>query len=314
MPGRANDGPGSPITLKVGEVGPPLSLVVGIDRGYFARQNITVELVPLANGPASISATIGGSLDLNYGDTLAWAAAVGNGFRILMFQSSNGGDEPGTTGGQQTVLVNPASGIKSAADLKGKQIGVSGSVLSRLIVRLWLQRHGVDPDSVQTVTVTPYLGMAAALKSGRIDAILDNDPYTQQAIKQYGFTAIGFPMREVVPPGVSIAGYFATTAWLAAHPDVARRFTIAIRQAAAWTNRATPEEKAAVLAKFSPVNLSALEKEVPGIVKSFHYSYFSEGPLDVAKTQGWIDAAVHNKLLDKSIAIKNYLYPTAVAK
>jgi NitT/TauT family transport system substrate-binding protein len=297
-----------PITLKVGEVGPPLALLAGIDRGYFAKQNITVDLVPLVNGPALISATIGGSLDLNFGDTFAWAAAVANGFKVQMFQSSNTGERTG-----QSLLVDPASGIRSASDLKGKQIGVSGSALSVLIVKLWLQRHGVDPSTVKTVTVTPYLGMAAALKGGHIDAILDNDPYTQQAQKQYGFVSIGTPMDEVVPRGVTMAGYFATTAWLQAHGDVARRFALAYREAAAWANHASPDEKAAVLAKYSPVNLSTLEADVPGIVKSFHYGTWTDGPTDVDATQHWIATAVRNGVLDKEISIKDNLYPTATA-
>ncbi len=83
-----------PVTLKVGEVGPPLALLAAIDRGYFAKQNITVDLIPLVNGPALISATIGGSLDLNFGDTFAWAAAVGQGFKVQLFQSSNTANEP----------------------------------------------------------------------------------------------------------------------------------------------------------------------------------------------------------------------------
>ncbi len=128
-------------------------------------------------------------------------------------------------------------------------------------------------------------------QGGHVDAIVDTDPFTQQAEKQFGFVPIGFPSKEV-PAGTSTAGYYATSAWLASHGDVARRFARAYRRAAQWANAATPEQKAEVLAKFSPVNLKALESEVPGIVKSFHYQVFNDGPLDVEVTQSWNDLAV----------------------
>jgi ABC-type nitrate/sulfonate/bicarbonate transport system substrate-binding protein len=303
----------SPVTLKVGEVGEPLGLIAGIDRGYFAQEGIAIQLVPLSGGPALISATIGGSTDLNYGDVFAWAAAVSNGFNVEMFQPSNGAEPPTTDSGATTLLVNPASGIKSIADLKGKQIGVAPTQLLALEVKLLLQRHGVDPNSVTLVPVTPYIAMGAALRAGHVDAIADVDPFTQQVEKRFGFVPIGVPSHEV-PIGTTTAGFFATSGWLAAHGDVARHFAAAYRRAAKWANDATPDQKAETLAKFSPVNLSALESEVPGIVRTFHYQLYDDGPLNVDVTQAWIDLAAKYGVLDKSIVLKDHLYPTAVAK
>jgi len=303
----------APVTLNVGEVGEPLGLVAGIDRGYFAQAGLAIHLVPLSGGPALISATIGGSTDLNYGDVFAWAAAVGNGFNVQMFQPSNGAEPPTGEGGATTLLVNPTSSIKSIADLKGKQIGVAPTQLLALEVKLLLQRHGVDPNSVTLVPVTPYIAMGAALRAGHVDAIADVDPFTQQVEKQFGFVPIGVPSHEV-PIGTTTAGFFATSAWLAAHGDVARRFAAAYRRAAKWANTASPEQKAATLAKFSPVNLAALESDVPGIVRNFHYQLYDDGPLNVDVTQAWVDLAVKNGVLDKPVTIRDHLYPTAVAK
>ncbi len=305
--------PDAPVSLKVGEVGEPLALVAGIDRGYFAQEGLAIQLVPLSGGPALISATIGGSTDLNYGDVFAWAAAVSNGFNVEMFQPSNGTEPPNSAGGSTTLLVNPASGIKTVADLKGKQIGIAPTQLLALEVKLFLRHHGVDPNTVTLVPVTPYIAMGAALRSGHVDAIADVDPFTQQSERQFGFVALGAPSHEV-PVGASTAGFFATSAWLAAHGDVARRFAAAYRRAATWANTAPPEAKAATLAKFSPVNLTTLEADVPGIVKTFHYQRYDDGPLNVPVTQSWVDLAVQAGVLDRGITIKDHLYATAVAK
>ena len=76
---KADEAPDGVVALRVGEVGEPLGLIAGIDKGFFAQNRLAVKTVPLSGGPALISATIGGSTDLNYGDVFSWAAAVNNG-------------------------------------------------------------------------------------------------------------------------------------------------------------------------------------------------------------------------------------------
>jgi ABC-type nitrate/sulfonate/bicarbonate transport system substrate-binding protein len=298
-------------TLRVGEVGEPLALLAGIDKGFFAAHKIAIKLVPLSGGPALISATIGGSTDLNYGDVFSWAAAVNNGFDVWMIQPSNRGDaSPDESGGWATLLVNPASGIRTPADLKGKRIAIAPTQLTQLLVRLWLDGHGVDSSTVKFVPVTPYVSMGAALQGRHVDAMLDADPFTQRDEKQYGFQVLGVPSRAKAT-GASTAGYYATGTWLHQHGDVARRFVAAYRQAAAWANKASPTDKAAVLAKYSPIDLNKLQQEIPGIVENFHYYYFDQGPIDLVATQAWINLAAQYHLLDQKIELAKHLYPTA---
>jgi ABC-type nitrate/sulfonate/bicarbonate transport system substrate-binding protein len=299
-------------TVRVGDSIDPLPLIGAIDKGYFAKQGIDVKLVRLGNAPAHIAALIGGSEDVFYGDTLAWASAVGNGLKVELFQAVNEGDAA-PTGGQTTLLVNPASGIKTAADLKGKRIGVTPTPLITLLTKLWLRRNGVDPSSVTFVPINPQLAMGAALKNGHVDAISDGDPFTQQAEKDYGFVALGYPSRET-PPGTTQAAFFSTTAWLDAHPDLAKRFAAAVREGARWANKATPEEKAEVLAKFTPIDLHALETSIPGLVNQFHYYRWIDGSINVEATQHWVDLAAKNAVIDKSIVVKDHLYATALAE
>ncbi len=310
----ADEAKNKTVTLRIGEVGKPLALIAGIEKGFFAEDQIDVKLVPLSGGPALISATIGGSTDLNYGDIFSWAAALGSGFRVKLIQPSNGGDvSPNASEGWATLLVSPSSGIRNASDLNGKKIGIAPTQLTQLLVSLWIDRHGGDSKTVKFVPVTPYLAMGAALKGGHVDAILNVDPFTQKEMKQNGFVALGAPSRES-PPDASTAGYYATEGWLEKNGDVAKRFVSAYRKAAAWANQASPEEKAVIVAKYGAVDLNALQAEVPGIVENFHYFKFDSGPINVAATQSWVDLAVQYKLLDKDISIKDELYPTATSQ
>lgn len=145
--------------------------------------------------------------------------------------------------------MSRSSGIKTAADLKGKKIGIAPTQLTQLMTSLWLDRHGGDSSKVTFVPVTPYLAMGAALQGGHVDAILAVDPFTQEVVQHYGFVVLGSPSREVLD-GASTAAYYATDGWLQKHEGVARRFVNAYRKAAAWANQATPEQKAAVVAKY----------------------------------------------------------------
>jgi len=46
-----------------------------------------------------------------------------------------------------------------------------------------------------------------------------------------------------------IAGWFATTAWADAHPDLVRRFAAAMRETALWANR-NPAQSLPILVKY----------------------------------------------------------------
>lgn len=301
------------VKLRVGEVGEPLALVAGIEKGFFAQNRLEVQTVPLSGGPALISATIGGSTDLNYGDVFSWVAAMNSGFRAKLIQASNGGDaSPNLAEGWSRLLVSRSSRIKTASDLKGKKIGIAPTQLTQLMASLWIDRNGGDSNAVTFVPITPYLAMGAALQGGHVDAVLDVDPYTQEAIQRYGFAVLGAPSRQVLD-GASTAAYYATDGWLKKHAGIARRFVGAYRKSAAWANRATPAEKAAIVAKYGAVDLKALEAEIPGLVQNFHYFKFDSGPINIAATQAWINLAVKYHLLDKSIPIEEGLYPTATA-
>ncbi len=308
---RAAEPAGEPVTLRIGEIGDPLALIAAIDKGYFAAQGVKITLVPLSGGPALISATIGGSTEMNYGDIFSWVAAVDHGFKVKLVQASNRGDlSPDPSGGWNSLLVRADGPIKSAQDLVGKRVGIAPTQLTQLQVMLWLAHREVDPFAVTFVPVTPYLSMGAALQGGHIDAILDADPFTQRDKKQYGFVSLGVPSREKIP-NATTAAFYGREDWLAAHPDVVRRFVIAERQGAEWADSASQEDKADVVARFSPLDLRKLAAEVPGIVQDFHYYEFDRGAIDVAATQAWVDLAVKYKLLDRSVDISAHLYPTA---
>ena len=75
------------------------------------------------------------------------------------------------------VIVRKDSGIKSAADLKGKAIAAPtlGAVI-HVATLYWLKKNGVDPASIRGVEV-PFPNMGDQLKAGNVDAVEALEPF-----------------------------------------------------------------------------------------------------------------------------------------
>ena len=77
------------------------------------------------------------------------------------------------------VVANAASGIRTAADLKGKTIGIPGKYgTSWIQLQALLQSAGLTPDDV-TIKEFPAFGQTAALQQGAVDAatgFANNEP------------------------------------------------------------------------------------------------------------------------------------------
>ena len=67
-------------------------------------------------------------------------------------------------------MVLESSGIKSAADLKGKTLGVNavGSAVD-VALRVWLKDQGIDPEKDVSFAEIPFGAQGAALREGKID-------------------------------------------------------------------------------------------------------------------------------------------------
>jgi sulfonate transport system substrate-binding protein len=109
-----------------------------------------------------------------------FAYAAGSRIHVAhVYQASNAG------GGVVAIIVPKTSGLRSAADLKGKRIATGrGSIGHYLLLRA-LQSANIRPNQVTIVFLDP--GQAkAALASGSVDAWSTWGPYTAIAVLQDG--------------------------------------------------------------------------------------------------------------------------------
>ncbi|WNI18761.1 ABC transporter substrate-binding protein [Actinacidiphila sp. ITFR-21] len=309
------------VTLKVGAVPTTsaLALFAALDQGYFTAEELNVKLNFLANGSANVSATVGGSQDMFYGDLFAWASAVENGFSLKLLAGANSNTWKTADGtearGASSFLVPKDSSVKDAKALAGKKIGVNGTPQTRLFVAKWLTDAGVDPTSVKFVTVAGGPAALQALSGKSVDAILTPPPYDAEGVSKYGFKEIG-STQGLLPPNALIAGFFSTSKYASAHPETVKKFVSAVRKGAAYANSASPAKRAAILKAYAHFDIPALATTtgVNDLVQKMPYPVFLDSALDVGQTQQGLDLATKLGVLDKPLQLAANTDPTATEK
>lgn len=194
-----------------------------------AGLNVTTQLAP--SGSVSMLAVIGGAVPIGFVNTLTLTNARAKGVKLDLFAP---GGEYNTDDPNSRILVMPDSPIKTAKDLEGKTIAVTGlHDLLAIATEGWLDQHGENLNNVHFVELSGS-EMYGALTAGRVDAIAIYDPYAA-ADAAKGARMIGKPFDGIAPHFLT-AGWVAQDSWLKAHREIADKFAQVIHDAAAYTN------------------------------------------------------------------------------
>jgi NitT/TauT family transport system substrate-binding protein len=112
--------------------------------------------------------------------------------------------------GGARLVARPDLAIKTVKDLKGKKVGVTRGGIQEVLLMAELQKAGLSVDSAAgkdvQVIFLPYADLNQALLGKNIDAMLQSEPQSSQAInKGFGVevikpydTPIGEPVRTMV--------------------------------------------------------------------------------------------------------------------
>ena len=146
------------------------------------------------------------------------------------------------------VIVRKDSGIKSAADLKGKVIAAPtlGAVI-HVATLYWLKKNGVDPASIRGVEV-PFPNMGDQLKAGNVDAVEALEPFAG-ALLAAGNVSLGDPLLAAGDE-VLFPFWISDGAWARANRPVIKAWIDALTEAKTYMD-ANPADTRAILAKYS---------------------------------------------------------------
>src|SRR5262245_24748190 len=216
--------------------------------GFFKQEGLEVTIDRAAGGAQTVPLLIQGTLQLAVTPIVSAALANQQGFNLRLVPPSL--DEKRSVPGQTAQIVLADSAIKSPADLKGKRVAVNTiNSVNWLYDRAFVRSKGkLAPSDVQ-YTEVPFPSMVDALLRGSVDAINVPQPFHHIAVATGKVRVLGYPFVET-QPGLHIAPYAATGAWLDANPKTLKGFVSAMRKAIEHM-RSNPQDAKRLIAEFT---------------------------------------------------------------
>ena len=189
------------------------SLMVGIDKGYFAQEGIEVELVQAGGGVAT-PALIAGDLNFSGSPSVAVSADLKGAHLKAIFVGSDHS--------AFQLWVQPD--IKTFDDLKGKPIGIiSRGDTTEIALRYILAKRNLPDDYFSYTPLGTGTARVAALASGSFPAAMI-DAGDARDLKEAGkIGKLHLLMDMAKEVHMTFGGFATSDAMIASKPDVVRR-------------------------------------------------------------------------------------------
>ncbi|NKX54214.1 ABC transporter substrate-binding protein [Arthrobacter mobilis] len=295
--GAGEDGGKSSIRLVVAPIHFETAYIAE-QQGYFDEAGLDVEIVTGADPAANLAMAVSGEADITTGSWISVATSASKGVPVTVI-SGNGIVDPETA--NSGILVNPDSGLKTIADLKGKTIGVVGvKTGSDIPVLQAIEDAGLKVEDIKEVAI-PYSGMQAAIEQKTVDAVVPADTFYHQMIDA-GYTSIANPVLDY-QANMPVTVWTATKEWVAANPGTAEKFNDAMEKAAEfYSDKANIDEVKALTAEVNQVDVSQVDagNYVPVSVA-----------VNTTTGQAGIDAMEHFGLVKDPITAEELLWDKA---
>jgi NitT/TauT family transport system substrate-binding protein len=259
--GDDDDGGGGggaePATLNVGVI--PIAdvapLYLGIDKGFFKEEQLTIK-PQLAEGGAAITpAVVSGDFQIGFSNTISLLIAASEDLPVQIISQ-------GVLGGKSEeeawadLLVLKDGPIKEPKDLEGKTIAVNTlKNICEVTINASLEQENVAVDTLE-FTEVPFPDMNAALEAGRVDAACVVEPFVSQgkAGKARGIA----PFYVRTAPDLTVATYFTSTQYAEENADVVDRFVQAMNKSLTYAD-SHPDEVRKVLLDYTEIPPEAAE-------------------------------------------------------
>jgi NitT/TauT family transport system substrate-binding protein len=273
--------------------GPPaqmyfLPVVLAKRLGFFDSAGVNVELQHFNAGSKALESVLGGSADIvagAYENTVRMQAKGQSMQSVVLF-----GRYPQNVLG---ISKEQAANYKSAADLKGKTIGITGpGSATQTFLNLILANAGLQPSDVTTITVgAGAVAVAAMKRPGELYAISNLDLAITEltmagdiVVAVDSRTAEG--TRAVYGGDYASGSLYAPSAFLTGNPKTVQAIANAMVRTLKWMAAATSDEIIAkVPADFYQNNQAVYRQALQNNLPSFSRDGLmpSEAPDNVLK-------------------------------
>jgi NitT/TauT family transport system substrate-binding protein len=234
-----------------------VQLPVAIDQGFFAKQNLDVELINYSGSTDQLLEAIAtGKSDVGIGMALRWLKPLEQGFDVKIVA--------GTHGGCLRALAPAKSDIKGLADFKGKVIAVGDLAgPDKNFFSIQLAKIGLNPDKDVEFRQYPANLVRTAVEKGEAQIGLASDPLAYLWLKDGEFREVGSnldgPYKDISCCIVGIRGSL-----LRDEPLVARAVTQGLLDAAMFSSQ-NPEKAAKSFLPYAPK--TATEEDIQAMIR-----------------------------------------------
>ena len=216
---------------------------VALGQDLFAKHGIEAEVAQFPGGARAMQALLGGSSDVvcGYYEHTIQLAAKGAHLQAFVLQARNSGLALG-------VRKELAGEIKTAADLKGRKIGVSapGSATHLFAMQLMV-KAGLKPTDASAIGVGTTQTALTAFERGDIDALSLFDPIIN-GLENKGSIVLLADARDSAGTQAVFGGPYASgclyadAGWIPKNEAAVRGAAAAIREATVFLQGATPDQ------------------------------------------------------------------------
>jgi NitT/TauT family transport system substrate-binding protein len=223
---------------------------VAIGQNLFAKHGLDAEIAMFPGGAPAMQAVLGGSSDVacGYYEHTITIAAKGGHLTAFVLQAQNSGLCLG-------VRKDLAGEIKTAADLKGRKIGVSapGSATHLFAMQLMV-KAGLKRTDAAAIGVGTAQTALAAFEHKDIDALSLFDPIVADLERRNEIVVIA-DARDTKGSTAIFGGPYASgslyaeSGWLAKNEAACRGAAAAIVEAVNFLKTATPDQAIGALGK-----------------------------------------------------------------
>jgi NitT/TauT family transport system substrate-binding protein len=214
-----------------------MAAFVAKDQGFFAKRGLDVSLQLVPQGSTIASAMAGGTVQAGTLTPPAFLLAVEGGIDAQIVAAATYQAKSNPTIG---VMAREGSNIRTAADMRGKRIGVPGlNGGNHIVMMKWLKDNGVDPKQV-TYVETAFPQMGDLLKGSQIDLAVPVEPFISRIQQtKAGYLVIVPTIRDSFLESF----YIMNRDFLQKNPDAGRGFREAIREAVEWIGKNESEAR-----------------------------------------------------------------------
>ncbi|UCC69142.1 MAG: aliphatic sulfonate ABC transporter substrate-binding protein [Armatimonadota bacterium] len=144
--------------------------IIALKQGYFADAGLAIDAKAVQAGIQAAEALTSGSADVAVMGDAPGIIAAASGMPVKIVAAYGGGEN------MHRIVAAPKSGIRSAADLKGKRVGIQMGSSTHGGLLLFLEKNGLSADDLKLIPLNPS-DMPEAMLTNQIDAGVGSEPW-----------------------------------------------------------------------------------------------------------------------------------------